>query len=70
MTEAEYRGLLRRTRQAAGWGWRVMRRNPGVYVTGRVRHPDHQTIRLRGWHRVLMNTEQGARAMQHVAFLD
>jgi len=25
---------------------------------------------LHGWHRVLMNTEQGARAMRHVAFLD
>jgi hypothetical protein len=25
---------------------------------------------LNGWHRVVMNTEQGARAMRHVAFLD
>lgn len=25
---------------------------------------------LHGWHRVLMNTEAGARAMRHVAFLD
>jgi hypothetical protein len=28
------------------------------------------TIELASWHRVLMNTEQGARAMRHVAFLD
>jgi len=35
-----------------------------------VRHPDHATIRLAGWHRVLMNTEQGARALRHVAFID
>ena len=70
VTEAEYRALLLRTKQAAKWGWRVMRRNPGVYVTGRVRHPDHQTILLRGWHRVQMNTEGEARAMRNVAFLD
>jgi len=70
VTEAEYRGLLLRTKQAASWGWRVMRRNPGVYVTGRVRHPDHRTITLRGWHRVLMNTEGQSKAMRNVAFLD
>ena len=34
------------------------------------RHPDHATVVLPGWHRVLMNTEQGARAMRHVVFLD
>lgn len=52
------------------WNWRVMVRNPDLYAKGSVRHPDHNTIVLRGWHRVLMNTEQGARAMRHVAFLD
>jgi hypothetical protein len=45
-------------------------RDPEVYAKGAVRHPDHATIRLVGWHRVLMNTEQGARAMRHVAFID
>ena len=45
-------------------------RDPEVYAKGTVRHPDHATIRLTGWHRVLMNTEQGARAMQHVVFID
>jgi len=50
--------------------WRVMVRNPDLYAKGSVRHPDHDTIVLRGWHRVLMNTEQGAGAMRHVAFLD
>jgi hypothetical protein len=47
-----------------------MRRNPGVYVRGRVRHPDHATITLPGWHRVVMNTEAQSRAMRNVAFLD
>ena len=47
-----------------------MVRNPELYAKGEVRHPDHNTIALHYWHRVLMNTEQGARAMRHVAFLD
>jgi hypothetical protein len=51
-------------------GWRQMVRDPELYAKGSVRHPDHNTIVLHGWHRVLMNTEQGARAMRHVAFLD
>ncbi|WP_171468849.1 hypothetical protein [Frigoriglobus tundricola] len=47
-----------------------MRRNPGVYVRGRVRHAGHATIILHGWHRVVMNTEGQSRAMRNVAFLD
>ena len=47
-----------------------MRRNLGVYVKGRIRHPDHASIRLYGWHRVLMNTEGQSKAMRNVAFLD
>jgi hypothetical protein len=41
-----------------------------VFPKGAVRHPDHATIRVAGWHRVLMNTEQGALAMRHVTFTD
>lgn len=47
-----------------------MVRGAAVYGKGTVRHPDHATITLRGWHRVLMNTENQAQAMRHVAFLD
>ncbi len=50
--------------------WLRMVRNPELYAKGSVRHQDHNTIVLHGWHRVLMNTEQATRAMQHVAFLD
>jgi hypothetical protein len=50
--------------------WREMVRDPELYAKGAVRHPDHNTIVLGFWHRVLMNTEQRARAMRHVAFLD
>jgi hypothetical protein len=70
VAEAEYRTLLEDQPEAKGWGWRVMRRNAEVYVRGRVRHPDHKSITLHGWHRVLMNTEDQARAMRNVAFLD
>jgi hypothetical protein len=50
--------------------WTVMRRNAQVYVRGTVRHADHRTITLRGWHRVVMNTENESRTMANVAFLD
>lgn len=56
--------------QRASGGWFPMVRDPVVYAKGTVRHPDHATIELRQWHRVVMNTENRARAMQHVAFLD
>jgi hypothetical protein len=29
----------------------------GIYARGGVRHPDHKTIKLRGWHRVVKNLE-------------
>jgi len=70
VTEAQYKGILARSPAAKGWAWRTMRRNPGVYVRGRVRHADHATITLPGWHRVVMNTEGQSKAMRNVAFLD
>ncbi len=68
VTEAQYKAILAASSTARGW--RAMRRNPGVYVKGRIRHADHATITLRGWHQVLMNTESQSRAMRNVAFLD
>ncbi len=65
-----YRRILQDNPEARHWGWQMMRRNPLVYVRGRVRHADHKTIMLHGWHRVLMNTEHQSQAMQNVAFLD
>jgi hypothetical protein len=70
VTVAQYKVLLAGHPKVKGWRWRTMQRNPGVYVKGRVRHPDHATITLHGWHRVLMNTEGQSRAMRNVAFLD
>ncbi len=70
VTEAEYRKIVAGNPKAKGWLWRIMRRNPGVYVKGRIRHPDHATITLPGWHQVVMNTEGQSKAMRNVAFLD
>ena len=50
--------------------WVPMTRDAEVYAKGTVRHSDHATIVLPTWHRVEMNTEQRARAMRHVVFLD
>jgi len=70
LTEAQYRKALTRRPSLRGVQWVVQRRNPSVFVRGRVRHPDHKTIILDGWHQVLMNTETQSVAMQHVAFID
>ena len=70
VNDSRYHKILSENSKAKSWGWRTMRRNPGVYVRGRVRHPDHATITLQGWHRVVMNTENESRAMRNVAFLD
>ena len=70
VTPDEYRSILRSHPDAARWGWQVMRRNPGVYARGAVRHSDHATITLPFWHRVIMNTETQSRTMANVAFLD
>jgi len=50
--------------------WRQMVRDAEVFALGRIRHDDHATLVLHRWHQVFMNTEPGARAMRHVAFLD
>jgi hypothetical protein len=66
----EYRSIRWHNTKASRWNWRMMRRNPGVYARGAVRHSDHDTITLPFWHRVIMNTETESRTMQNVAFLD
>jgi hypothetical protein len=70
LLQAQHRQVIRANPEARRWNWRVMLRNAGVYVCGRVRHADHATIELPCWHRVVMNTEGQARAMRNVAFLD
>jgi hypothetical protein len=67
LTEAEYRALPEKQQRGS---WQKMVRDAAVYAKGAIRHLDHATVVLPGWHRVLMNTEQRARAMRHVVFLD
>jgi hypothetical protein len=67
ITGAELSALSDRERRRS---WTPMVRDAAVFAKGAVRHPDHATIVLHDWHRVAMNTEQRARAMQHIAFLD
>jgi hypothetical protein len=66
LNEAAYAKLEAKAKH----GWQVMRRNPKVFVRGRIRHSDHKTVTLKGWNEVIMNTENQSIAMQHVAFLD
>jgi len=68
LTDEQYRALSEGERSR--WNWRVMRRNPKVYVRSRVCHPDHKTVVLDGWHEVFSNTEDLSHAMRNVAFLD
>jgi hypothetical protein len=68
LTETEYRNLSDGERKR--WNWSVMRRNPKVYARGRVRHSDHRTVTLDGWHQVLSNTEDQSYAMRNIVFLD
>lgn len=70
LTEEEYKQLLEDQPEASKWGWRVMRRGAEAYARGSVRHADHKTVVLKGWHRVLMNTEGEAPWAPSVVFLD
>jgi len=68
LTESEYASLSEQERQRSNW--RVMRRNPKVYVRGSIRHSDRKTVILNGWHEVFSNTEHLSYAMRDIVFLD
>jgi hypothetical protein len=71
LAEVRYRRLRRDDpAKFARQDWRTMVRNPQVFVRGRIAHSDHATVVLPFWHRVEMNTENRARSMRNVAFLD
>jgi hypothetical protein len=67
LTHDRYRQLIKDDPGAKHYAWRVMRLNPQVYVKGYVKHPDHKTIHLPGWHRVFTNGEIFS---EQVVFLD
>lgn len=70
VTQEHYRQLLRNDPKATKWGWRLMQRGAGVYAQGAIRHPDHQTITLPGWHSVLLSLENKSPGMARLSFLD
>ncbi len=70
LNETQYRKLIQSNPAAGQWGWQALRRNPRVYAMGRIRHPDHATITLPDWHRVVLNTETETDTMRNVAFID
>jgi hypothetical protein len=70
LTVEQYGKLLRQKPHTSKEDWRLLQRDMSVYGRGTVRHPDHRTITLQGWHSILMNTESQAPAMRSVAFLD
>lgn len=70
LTPREYLKLVGRQPELRWIGWAIRRRNPRVFVRGKVRHPDHKTVKLDDWRLVVMNTETKSAAMQHVAFID
>ena len=70
LTEPEYDRLMNTDPEARRMYWRRMVRDAQVYARGYVRHRDHKTIHLDGWHRVYMNRERFARHARQIAFLD
>ena len=70
ISDEGYSRLIARKPEASRWRWRRMVRDPRLFVRGSVRHADHKTVVLDGWHRVLMNTEARAAGAPQVVFLD
>jgi hypothetical protein len=70
ISPARYERLISTDPKARSMAWRRMTRDADVYARGEVRHPDHKTIDLDGWHRVYMNRERFARHAPQIAFLD
>jgi hypothetical protein len=68
--DAQHAQLLAENPKASRWNWQQFRRDPEVFVRGRVWHSDHKTVVLEGWHRVVMNTEREAPFAPRVVFLD
>jgi len=68
--EGAYQKQLLSSPEARHWGWSLMRRNMDVFGRGKVKHPDHRTIVLNGWHQILPNREAEAPFIETLVFLD
>lgn len=62
ITLNEYNKLMKTDPLVRRMSWTQMTRNPTAYARGKVRHGDHKTIKLLGWHRIVGSSS--------VAFLD
>jgi len=69
VTEAAYKTIIQNP-QNKGMIFTARRLAPTVYVKGKITHPDHKTIVLDYWHRVVPNTEKRAASMKYMAFID
>jgi len=70
LSQKKYEEVIAKDPSAAKLPWRTMVRNAQVYCRGKVSHPDHATIELPFWHRVIPNTESDAPWMRSMTFLD
>jgi hypothetical protein len=72
MSAKEFETYRRQIGRENAANWRSGVRDARVYARGLVRHPDHATLVLDGWHEVLANTEAQAsiEAQQRLAFID
>ena len=70
VTEPDYNRLVDTNPKVRRMSWRRMVRDAQVYARGHIRHRDHKTIHLDGWHRVYMNRERFAKHARQIAFLD
>ena len=67
-TQEKFRRRKAEDKRFARWGVETRVRNPDIYVRGYVRHADHATIHLEGWHHVYINAELTVGSS--VAYLD
>lgn len=59
LNDAQFAALAEHVRRAKGWNRRTRITDAtSVLARGAVRHPDHATVHLHGWHRVYINSEQ------------
>lgn len=70
VTESAMQAIIKKDPKARTWGWQRMVRDAAVFVRGAVRHSDHATVKLDGWHRVYLNNERFAAWAEKVVFLD
>jgi hypothetical protein len=67
LTAAQFSNQIRQGKLKNAQEWVDQRMTSLVFVRGKVRHADHKTIELKGWHRVAMNAEP---VSNNVRFLD